>query len=223
MRKLLLLILFLSSSIYGEIGVKSIPEKCEVGKSTTISESDGCIIYFIGKLTPSGVCEDVYGRPDGLPTIECPNGNKYWKNEDGKYNREDGPAIEYANGDKAWYSDGQLHREDGPAIEYANGDKTWYKNDVLHREDGPAKEGTSFNISRKNEYWINGVFINKDEETSIIITRDMFIGIAGNVVVFKQDQKTYFCKVKNINKYRSKRKLIGKALIGNCTTTESIK
>ena len=35
--------------------------------------------------------------------------------------REDGPAIEYANGNKHWYLNGKLHREDGPAIENANG------------------------------------------------------------------------------------------------------
>ena len=26
----------------------------------------------------------------------------------------------------AWYLNGKLHREDGPAIEYANGEKSWY-------------------------------------------------------------------------------------------------
>jgi hypothetical protein len=40
--------------------------------------------------------------------------------------REDGPAIEYADGDKWWYLNGRLHREDGPAIEYTNGLKSWY-------------------------------------------------------------------------------------------------
>jgi hypothetical protein len=29
----------------------------------------------------------------------------------------------YDNGDKCWYLNGKLHRTDGPAIEYANGDK----------------------------------------------------------------------------------------------------
>jgi hypothetical protein len=54
--------------------------------------------------------------------------------------REDGPAIEYANGTKRWYLNDKLHREDGPAIEYANGDKHWYLDNELHREDGPAME-----------------------------------------------------------------------------------
>lgn len=46
----------------------------------------------------------------------------------GKLHREDGPATEFANGDKEWYINGKLHREDGPAIEYNNGDKSWYIN-----------------------------------------------------------------------------------------------
>jgi len=44
----------------------------------------------------------------------------------GKLHREDGPAVEYANGYKAWYFHDQYHREDGPAIEYAGGFKDWY-------------------------------------------------------------------------------------------------
>ena len=54
--------------------------------------------------------------------------------------REDGPAVEYVDGDKFWYKNGKAHRENGPAVEYSNGDKIWYKNGILHREDGPAIE-----------------------------------------------------------------------------------
>jgi len=41
--------------------------------------------------------------------------------------------IEYTvkvskSGDKFWSLNGKLHREDGPAIEYSNGDKVWYLN-----------------------------------------------------------------------------------------------
>jgi hypothetical protein len=42
------------------------------------------------------------------------------------------------NTGKWWRRDGQLHRENGPAIEYANGDTAWYQYGKLHREDGPA-------------------------------------------------------------------------------------
>ena len=44
-----------------------------------------------------------------------------------------------------------LHREDGPAIEYANGTKCYIKNGLRHREDGPAVE---WNDGYK-EWWLN--------------------------------------------------------------------
>jgi hypothetical protein len=54
-------------------------------------------------------------------------GDKSWYLND-KLHREDGPAVEYANGSKFWYLNGKLHREDGPAIEWADGDKSWHLN-----------------------------------------------------------------------------------------------
>ena len=39
----------------------------------------------------------------------------------------------YKNGDKEWCLHGELHREDGPAIESANGDKFWWLNDVQYK------------------------------------------------------------------------------------------
>ena len=75
-----------------------------------------------------------------------------WYNLEGNYHRENGPAIEYADGDKYWYMNGKLHREDGPAIEYANGSKYWHMNGKLHRTDGPAIE-----YSNGSKLWyING-------------------------------------------------------------------
>jgi hypothetical protein len=56
------------------------------------------------------------------------DGDKFWY-KDGKFHREDGPAVEYIDGTKYWFINGQYHREDGPAIEHANGDKSWYLND----------------------------------------------------------------------------------------------
>jgi hypothetical protein len=44
-----------------------------------------------------------------------------YRDENGELHREDGPACEYANGDKYWYWHGKLHRQDGPAAEYPNG------------------------------------------------------------------------------------------------------
>ena len=67
-------------------------------------------------------------------------GNKFWRLPNGKLHREDGPAVEYANGAKLWYVNDKRHRIGGPAAEWANGDKWWYVNGELHREDGPAVE-----------------------------------------------------------------------------------
>lgn len=44
----------------------------------------------------------------------------------GKMHREDGPAVEFHNGELQWWINGKLHREDGPAIIKANGRAEWY-------------------------------------------------------------------------------------------------
>ena len=46
----------------------------------------------------------------------------------GMLHREDGPALEWCDGQMDWYVNGARHREDGPAIVYANGSKRWYLN-----------------------------------------------------------------------------------------------
>jgi hypothetical protein len=79
-----------------------------------------------------------YHREDG-PAIEYANGTKSWF-LNGQPHREDGPAVECADGTKYWCRNGQYHREDGPAIDYANGTKYWCRNGQYHREDGPAVE-----------------------------------------------------------------------------------
>ncbi|MDP2696414.1 MAG: hypothetical protein Q8O87_04190 [bacterium] len=87
------------------------------------------------------------------------------------------------NGEKRWYKNGKRHREDGPAIEYADGTKSWYINDnslteeefnlqmrskpirtehgnrvewrldgERHRDDGPAVEWSNGTKS----WYING-------------------------------------------------------------------
>ena len=54
----------------------------------------------------------------------------------------------FANGDKYWCLDGEYHREDGPAIEYVDGERGWYLNDKSLTEDefneamNPTKELT---------------------------------------------------------------------------------
>jgi len=63
------------------------------------------------------------------------------------------------DGVKWWCLNGQLHREDGPAVEWPDGDNSWYLNGVLHREDGPARE---FHGGKK--YWcLNGTDIPEEK------------------------------------------------------------
>jgi hypothetical protein len=107
---------------------------------------------------------------------------KEWRNTDKKLHREDGPAVEYANGQKEWWIDGQRHREDGPAILHDNGSKSWYLNNERHRLDGPAIEyfngssrwflhnvlhridGPAVEIKGKPyQWWINGREFTEDE------------------------------------------------------------
>jgi hypothetical protein len=55
-------------------------------------------------------------------------GNKIWRNSNGQWHREDGPAWEYASGTKVWYINDKRHREDGPAVEWTDGRKEWWIN-----------------------------------------------------------------------------------------------
>ena len=56
-------------------------------------------------------------------------GTRWYYNSADQLHRENGPAIEYADGTKCWYQNGLLHRTDGPTIEYPDGSKWWYLND----------------------------------------------------------------------------------------------
>ena len=94
-----------------------------------------------------------YPLTDGLQWRHC---------DTGKLHRDDGPAIEWANGTTEYYKNGALHRDDGPAVEHADGTKKHYKNGAVHREDGPAIEradGTKW-------YCINGT-LHRDDGPAI--------------------------------------------------------
>ena len=49
----------------------------------------------------------------------------WWR--DGQWHRDDGPAVECADGYRAWFRDGRLHRDDGPAVEYVDGRREWWR------------------------------------------------------------------------------------------------
>ena len=91
-------------------------------------------------------------------------GNRFYYNNAGKWHRENGPAVEYANGSKRWYYKGQLHRTDGPAIEYPNGAKFWVQNNLLHRTDGPAVEYFNGEL----QWWIHGEHMSEAKYKQVV-------------------------------------------------------
>ena len=89
------------------------------------------------------------------------NGNKlYYKDREMTIrHRLDGPACEYADGDKCWYVDGKRHRLDGPAFEWSDGDKCWYVDDKRHRTDGPAYESAG----GRKEWWVDDKRLTEEQ------------------------------------------------------------
>lgn len=76
-----------------------------------------------GANTPAPEADLFSERPE--PTT-LRDGTREWHLPNGQLHRDDGPAIEYADGSKAWYRNDELHREDGPAIEYSDGTGEWF-------------------------------------------------------------------------------------------------
>jgi hypothetical protein len=102
-------------------------------------------------------------------------GSKYYHKDKEMtiFHREDGPALEYTDGTKAWYLNGKLHREDGPALDHTSGSKFWYLNGKLHREDGAAIEYADGGKA----WWLNGVYLTEKEfkkktDKEIVLTLD---------------------------------------------------
>ena len=102
------------------------------------------------------ICSRYITKYGEYTVLDAGNAKRWYLN--GKRHREDGPAIEYTDGDKHWYKNGKLHRTDGPAIEYADGAKYWYINGLLHRTDGPAV--ISFGTQ---EWYINGKQLTEEQ------------------------------------------------------------
>jgi hypothetical protein len=68
------------------------------------------------------------------------HGSICYENEDGQYHREDGPAIEWSNGYKAWVINGQYHREDGPARIWPDGTERYYLNNKWRSKEDWEQE-----------------------------------------------------------------------------------
>ena len=50
----------------------------------------------------------------------------FWYDDENRLHRQDGPAIEYADGGRAWLKHGLMHRLAGPAVVYAGGHTEWW-------------------------------------------------------------------------------------------------
>jgi len=96
-------------------------------------------------------------------------GDKQWL-LNGKRHREDGPAIEFADGSKSWYLHGHHHREDGPAYEGIDGTKRWYLHGKCHREDGPAYEG----IDGTKEWFLHDEKVHPEQIVDLQLSRGVF-------------------------------------------------
>jgi hypothetical protein len=102
------------------------------------------------------------------------DGTIRYYNENGRYHREDGPAVELLNGSKFWLINGKYHREKGPTVEYSDGGKLWHINGVLHREDGPAVD-----CHPEIQYWLNGKKydnVSSDEEWIKLVPKILLLG-----------------------------------------------
>ena len=58
-----------------------------------------------------------------------------------------------------------LHREDGPAVEYKNGDYEYFRKELLHNDKGPARCITKITVNGKKQvvfqHFVNGKLHNE--------------------------------------------------------------
>lgn len=67
--------------------------------------------------------------------------------------------VDPHNDYRVWFQNGKRHREDGPAVERADGTREWWLNGVCHRIDGPAVirgDGTM-------EWWLLGEQVTEQQ------------------------------------------------------------
>jgi hypothetical protein len=107
-------------------------EPALVDGDTKLWYTDGVLIKkYDGK-------ETTYYNPGSGPTVVHDDGTKEWRVNGELHRDNDLPAVEYANGDRAWYTRGEHARKGAPPFVYANGDKRWSAGSltVIERTDG---------------------------------------------------------------------------------------
>jgi hypothetical protein len=83
----------------------------------------------------TGFIECCDGNNDAQGGMDCKIFLQHFK--DGKWHREDGPAVVWFSETQFWMKDGLRHRENGPACIWNDGGKSWYLNgEHLKSEDG---------------------------------------------------------------------------------------
>ncbi len=82
-------------------------------------------------------------------------GTIIYYNEQDQCHREDGPALEYTNGEKYWYINNLLHRIGGPAEILSCGTRIWRKNGLKHKLNAPA---VIYRLG-KIEFWEFGRYV----------------------------------------------------------------
>ena len=91
---------------------------------------------------------------------------KYF-NSAGELHRDNGPAVEYKSGSRAWFQNGKLHRTDGPAVVWSDGEEVWFQNGLRHREGGPAV----ITPDGRKEWWIDGAEYSEHEYHTALKTQ----------------------------------------------------
>jgi len=107
--------------------INALEQELNKKNNTTVSEAKAVIKYCC-TASPNDAKSDEEIK-NSAPTLTIDSrGNRVWTNSEGNFHRLDGPALDYANGYKAWYQNGKRHRTDGPAIKYGDGYKAWHLN-----------------------------------------------------------------------------------------------
>ena len=73
-------------------------------------------------------------KSDDVPTSDQSSGTdsiEIWHDPEGRWHRDDGPAITRSDGYEVWCQHGELHRDDGPAVTRPDGTEQWYQRGQL--------------------------------------------------------------------------------------------
>ncbi len=142
-------------------------EQC--GQHPNVYQKDGVLHIWTGNpdrfycLIHSDPAYQVLCQLAGETPPCCLQKGISWKDEDGQWHQDDGPAIIDADGTQWWYQHGRLHRDDGPAVIRPDGMQEWYQHGKLHRDDGPAwvwPDGT--------QYWHQHGELHREDGPAVI-------------------------------------------------------